>query len=112
LVTLSIGRQYAEHAGKSVSNSFNTQWTAPASGTGPITFYGAGAAVNQATTDGGQSPLFLRVSADTEMWCVRCWRQAPLWTWPRRNAASRRSTLRAPTTEGRWYVCCWRRAPL
>lgn len=53
LVTLGIGRQYAEHAGKSVSNSFSTQWTAPASGTGPITFYGAGAAVNNNGNTGG-----------------------------------------------------------
>ena len=53
LVTLGIGRQYAEHAGKSISNSFTTQWTAPASGTGSITFYGSGAAVNNTGSTGG-----------------------------------------------------------
>lgn len=56
LVTLGNGRQYAEHAGKSVTNTFSTVWTAPAIGTGTITFFGGGAAVNNngnTSGDGG-----------------------------------------------------------
>ena len=58
LVTLGSGRQYAEHAGRSVSNVFSTQWTAPSSGTGTVTFYGGGAAVNNnngTSGDGGNT---------------------------------------------------------
>ena len=58
LVTLTNGRQYAEHAGKSLTNSFSVQWTAPASGTGNVTFYGGGAAVNNnggTSGDGGNT---------------------------------------------------------
>lgn len=39
-------RSYAEHAGKSVSSLFSAQWTAPSSGSGSVTFYMGGAAVN------------------------------------------------------------------
>lgn len=46
LVSLSNGRQYAEHAGKSTTPSFSVDWTAPVAGTGNVTFYGAGAAVD------------------------------------------------------------------
>ncbi len=53
LVILGTGRQYAEHFGKSVSNIFSTQWTAPATGTGTVTFYGGGAAVNNNGNIGG-----------------------------------------------------------
>ena len=53
LVTLGTGRQYAEHAGASVSNIFSVKWTAPASGTGNVTFYGGGAAVNNNRNTGG-----------------------------------------------------------
>ncbi len=53
LVTLGNGRQYAEHAGKSTTNSFGTQWTAPATGTGTVTFYGGGAAVDNNGFIGG-----------------------------------------------------------
>ena len=53
LVTLGSGRQYAEHFGKSVSNVFSTQWTAPASGIGTVTFYGGGAAVNNNGNNSG-----------------------------------------------------------
>lgn len=52
LVTLGGGRQYAEHKGKSTTSAFGTEWTAPASGTGDVTFYGGGAAVNN---NGGTS---------------------------------------------------------
>ena len=41
-------RTYAEHDNVSVNNSvFNVVWTAPAAGTGPVTFYAAGNAVNR-----------------------------------------------------------------
>jgi hypothetical protein len=51
----STGRTYAEHDNVSVSNVFNVKWTAPVAGTGNITFYAAGNAVNnngQSTGDG------------------------------------------------------------
>lgn len=53
LVTLGNGRQYAEHKGKSITNSFATKWTAPQSGSGTIVFYGGGAAVNNNGNTGG-----------------------------------------------------------
>jgi len=53
LVTLGSGRQYAEHAGKSITNSFSSQWTAPTSGTGTVTFYGGGTAANNNGTTSG-----------------------------------------------------------
>lgn len=51
----STGRTYAEHDNASTSNIFNVKWTAPAAGTGNVTFYAAGNAVNnngQNTGDG------------------------------------------------------------
>ena len=44
--TISSGRQYAEHNGVSTSNTFDMQWTAPAMGSGSVTLYSAGNAVN------------------------------------------------------------------
>lgn len=46
------GRSYTEHAGKSVSNTFTVDWTAPAAGAGSVRFYAGGAAVNN---NGGTS---------------------------------------------------------
>lgn len=40
-------RTYAEHDQVSTSNEFDVRWTAPAAGTGAITFYSAGNAVNK-----------------------------------------------------------------
>ncbi len=40
------GRSYAEQTSTSASNSFKVQWTAPASGSGSVTFYAAGNSVN------------------------------------------------------------------
>ncbi len=40
------GRQYAEHNGTSSSNTFSVKWTAPATGSGSVTFYASGNAVN------------------------------------------------------------------
>lgn len=39
-------RAYAEHAGASPVNTFTVAWTAPAAGTGPVTFHFCGNAVN------------------------------------------------------------------
>lgn len=47
------GRSYAEHAGTQDSNEFMVEWTAPAAGTGSVTFYTAGTAVNRADGNGG-----------------------------------------------------------
>ncbi|MBL7780193.1 MAG: T9SS type A sorting domain-containing protein [Saprospiraceae bacterium] len=46
LVTISNGRTYAEHPTMSTSDTFNVRWTAPTAGTGSVTFYAAGNAVN------------------------------------------------------------------
>lgn len=46
IATINNGRTYAEHANVSASNTFNVRWTAPAAGTGSVTFYAAGNAVN------------------------------------------------------------------
>lgn len=46
LTTISNGRTYAEHPTMSASDTFNVRWTAPAAGTGSVTFYAAGNAVN------------------------------------------------------------------
>lgn len=51
-------RTYAEHDNSSTSNTFDVKWTAPAAGTGSVTFYAAGNAVNnnsQSTGDGATS---------------------------------------------------------
>lgn len=48
LATIANGRTYAEHDNVSVNvNQFNVVWKAPAAGTGPVTFYAAGNAVNR-----------------------------------------------------------------
>lgn len=40
------GRTYAEHDGVSTSNEFLVEWTAPAAGSGEVTFYSCGNGVN------------------------------------------------------------------
>ena len=47
------GRSYAEQNGTSNTNSFRVSWTAPAAGTGTVTFYSAGTAVNRNNNDSG-----------------------------------------------------------
>ncbi len=42
----STGRTYAEHNGPSNTNTFDVEWTAPAAGSGSVTFYSAGNGVN------------------------------------------------------------------
>lgn len=46
LATLGTGRQYVEHSGLSTSGEFTAKWTAPANGTGDVTFYAAGIAAD------------------------------------------------------------------
>lgn len=46
IATLGNGRSYAEHNGISGTNTFMVDWTAPTTGTGSVTFYSAGNAVN------------------------------------------------------------------
>ncbi len=53
IATISNGRTYAEHANISTSNTFNVRWTAPSAGTGSVTFYAAGNAVNGNGNDNG-----------------------------------------------------------
>ena len=47
IATIPNGRTYAEHDNVSASNTFNVAWTAPPAGTGNVTFYAAGNAVNK-----------------------------------------------------------------
>lgn len=53
IATISNGRTYAEHDNISSSNTFNVKWTAPAAGTGNITFYASGNGVNANGGTGG-----------------------------------------------------------
>ena len=54
----STGRTYAEHDNVSMTNIFNVKWTAPVVGTGNITFYAAGNAVNNNGLSIGDGPSF------------------------------------------------------
>jgi len=54
----STGRTYAEHDNASTSNVFNVTWTAPAAGTGSVTFYAAGNAVNNNGLNNGDGASF------------------------------------------------------
>jgi hypothetical protein len=47
------GRSYAEQNGTSNTNSFRVSWTAPTAGTGTVTFYASGTAVNRNNTSNG-----------------------------------------------------------
>ena len=47
------GRSYAEQAGTQDLGTFDVQWTAPAEGSGNVTFYAAGTAVNRAQGNSG-----------------------------------------------------------
>lgn len=53
IATINNGRTYAEHANVSASNTFNVRWTAPPAGTGSVTFYAAGNAVNGNSNSNG-----------------------------------------------------------
>ena len=52
-VTPLNGRNYIEHSQRSQSNTFNIEWTAPATSVGEISFYAAGVAANNAQGSGG-----------------------------------------------------------
>ena len=54
----STGRTYAEHDNSSTSNVFNVRWTAPVAGTGNVTFYAAGNAVNNNGLNTGDGASF------------------------------------------------------
>lgn len=49
------GRTYVEHNGVLPNNQFNFSWTAPTAGTGNVTFYSAGNAVNGTGSTGGDN---------------------------------------------------------
>lgn len=53
LAVANNGRQYAEHNGQSDINTFEVDWTAPQAGTGTITFYSCGNAVNDNNMSSG-----------------------------------------------------------
>lgn len=57
-ITTLDNRDYVEHAQRDMDGEFEIEWTAPASGTGPVTFYAAGNAVNgnfQGSGDGSDT---------------------------------------------------------
>ena len=58
LATIPNGRTYAEHDNVSNSNIFDVKWTAPPAGTGDITFYAAGNAVNKNGLNSGDGASF------------------------------------------------------
>lgn len=51
----STGRTYAEHNGASASNEFSVRWTAPAKGSGDVSFYACGNGVNSNGETGGDN---------------------------------------------------------
>ena len=52
-ISAANGRRYAEHNGVSTTETFEVYWTAPDTGTGGVTFYTAGNAVNSNGTTMG-----------------------------------------------------------
>lgn len=52
LSTISNGREFLEHAGNSSTGIFRGQWVAPATGTGTVSIYSVGIAVNGSSTSG------------------------------------------------------------
>ena len=60
------GRSYAEHNDITTNNSFKLKWKAPAAGTGSITFYSSGNAVNKnsATSGDGAAKTSLSLGED------------------------------------------------
>lgn len=85
LATIANGRTYAEHANLSSANTFDVRWTAPAAGTGNVTFYAAGNAVNDNGTSSGDGSGVAQfglseagsVASDEPEWAA-----APLQVWP------------------------------
>ena len=68
IATIANGRTYAEHDNISNSKIFDVVWKAPAPGTGPVTFYAAGNAVNRnGTTSGdGAASHVLQIGEDIQ----------------------------------------------
>ena len=56
------GRTYAEQNGRSDTGSFTMQWTAPAEGTGSVTFYSCGNGVNGTGSSGGDGAAISTLS--------------------------------------------------
>lgn len=52
LATISNGREFIEHLGRSSTGFFSCSWTAPTTGTGTVSIYGVGMAVNGVSTSG------------------------------------------------------------
>lgn len=65
-ITSAKGRSYAEHNDVTTNNSFKLKWKAPAAGTGSITFYSSGNAVNKnsATSGDGAAKTSLSLGED------------------------------------------------
>jgi Secretion system C-terminal sorting domain len=53
IATIQNGRTYAEHSNTSQKDTFNVRWKSPLAGTGAITFYASGNAVNGNNGTGG-----------------------------------------------------------
>lgn len=66
-IATATGRQYVEHNGINSNGIYNAKWTAPASGSGAVTFYAAGTAVNgtgNSAGDGASGGATLSLSED------------------------------------------------
>lgn len=65
-ITSAKGRSYAEHNDVTTNNSFKLKWKAPALGSGSITFYASGNAVNKnsATSGDGAAKTTLSLGED------------------------------------------------
>ncbi len=53
IATIANGRTYAEHSNTSQKDTFNVRWKSPVAGTGGVTFYASGNAVNGNNGTGG-----------------------------------------------------------
>ena len=60
------GRSYLEQNSRSTSNTFTADWVAPAAGTGTVTIYGAGMAVNSNFGTSGDDPTAAVTASLTE----------------------------------------------
>ena len=58
-VSMVDDRNYFEHSERSTANSWSIPWTAPEAGTGDVSIYAAGNAVNGAAGSGGDTPTTL-----------------------------------------------------
>ncbi len=52
LASISNGREFIEHSGRSSTGVFRGQWVAPTTGTGTVSIYSVGIAVNGSSTSG------------------------------------------------------------